>query len=255
MGEPKPMNQESAYARDPRKRCAFHQDFGHSTENCIQLRRVIQRLIDDWQLNEYKSNYRGRQNNGGDNRRGDRDDRHVVHMIREPTPSVTQIRCIMYSLSIVPSEPEYIESGDVISFRQNELAHTFMARNQPIVIQVGIHRSHVKRLLIDTGVSMDVLFYWCFKEFGLSKANLTLTAITLEGFTSRSVQAERIVNLGDSWRRTSIEDWNGPVCGPRLRIPIQCNNGNSVPISFWIGALGSSPKSKVPHCSRGRVCS
>lgn len=65
----------------------------------------------------------------------------VIHTIREPMPSSTQIKSIMYSLSTAPSEPEYVKNGDVISFRQNELAHNFMVHNQPIVVQVGVHRS------------------------------------------------------------------------------------------------------------------
>lgn len=42
---PKLMSKKSADTRDPKKFCNFHKDIGYTTEECIQLKRENQRLI------------------------------------------------------------------------------------------------------------------------------------------------------------------------------------------------------------------
>lgn len=50
---PRPMKREYAYAHDKNKCCAYHYDFGHSTKDCIQLKREIQKLINEGYLAEF----------------------------------------------------------------------------------------------------------------------------------------------------------------------------------------------------------
>lgn len=53
--DPTPMQTQAMPARDKSKFCRFHQDYEHMTENCIQLKRAIERLIRDGHLKEYIS--------------------------------------------------------------------------------------------------------------------------------------------------------------------------------------------------------
>lgn len=53
--DPTPMQVEMLPARDKSKYCGFHQGYGHTTENGIQLKRAIERLISCGPLKEYIS--------------------------------------------------------------------------------------------------------------------------------------------------------------------------------------------------------
>lgn len=43
--DPTPMRSQTLSTRDKSKYCNFHRDYGYTTENCIQLKRAIERLI------------------------------------------------------------------------------------------------------------------------------------------------------------------------------------------------------------------
>lgn len=50
-----PMRMHTLPTRDKSKYYDFHQDYGHTTKNCIQLKRAIERLIKEGNLKEYVS--------------------------------------------------------------------------------------------------------------------------------------------------------------------------------------------------------
>src|SRR5207245_11309912 len=51
---PKPM-QAPADLRDKSKRCEYHKDHGHHTEDCISLKYFMERLAKGGKLNQYLS--------------------------------------------------------------------------------------------------------------------------------------------------------------------------------------------------------
>lgn len=51
--DPPPMQTQNIPSRDNTKYCGFHQDYDHTTENCIQLERAIEKLIWEGHLKEY----------------------------------------------------------------------------------------------------------------------------------------------------------------------------------------------------------
>lgn len=51
-----PMRPQTLSTQDKTKFCGFYRDYDHNTEDCIQLKRAIERLIREGYLNEYISN-------------------------------------------------------------------------------------------------------------------------------------------------------------------------------------------------------
>lgn len=51
-----PMRPQTLSTRDKTNFCGFHLDYGFNTEDCIQLKRAIERLIRERYLKEYISN-------------------------------------------------------------------------------------------------------------------------------------------------------------------------------------------------------
>ena len=56
-----------------------------------------------------------------------------------------------------------------------------------MVISIRIANARVKRVMVDTGRSTDVLYLDAFKKLGLTKEDLTLIASALTGFTGDSI--------------------------------------------------------------------
>ena len=52
LGSPTPLTKDPA-RRDQSKLCEYHQDHGHLTSECYQLKRQIEALIQDGKLKEY----------------------------------------------------------------------------------------------------------------------------------------------------------------------------------------------------------
>lgn len=83
----------------------------------------------------------------------------------------------------------------MIGFRTYELANNDAARDQLLVIYVGIIESDMISVLIDTGVTKDILFYSCFRALGLSDAHLASTSLHPEGFTNHKSQSSCQKNI------------------------------------------------------------
>lgn len=59
----------------------------------------------------------------------------------------------------------------------------------------GIDKCFVKRLMVDTGASRNVLFYKCFEAMGLKSRQLVLCATRLEGFTTHKVDIKGTIEI------------------------------------------------------------
>lgn len=89
-----PMRTHMLPARDKSKYYAVHQDYGHTTENCIQLKRAIERLIKEGHLKEYMS----------DLQQKDKVER-VIEVITPRLSSIKQIKKKIYNLNKPSPKP------------------------------------------------------------------------------------------------------------------------------------------------------
>lgn len=67
---------------------------------------------------------------------------------------------------------------EVMGFVDSELVTTKLQAEQPSVItatmgHLDVGKFDVRKMLIDTGASRDILYYTCYKAIGLSDAYLT----------------------------------------------------------------------------------
>lgn len=83
----------------------------------------------------------------------------------------------------------------MIGFRTYELANNDAAHDQLLVIYVGIRETVMMSVLIDTGVTKDIIFYSCFRALGLSDAHLAPTSMHLEEFINHRVAFKGTVDL------------------------------------------------------------
>ena len=71
-----------------------------------------------------------------------------------------------------------------ITFTKVDVERVKHSHNCPLVIQLWVHNFGVKRILVDTDISVEVMYYDLFKSLKLLETDLKLARDLLVGFNS-----------------------------------------------------------------------
>ncbi|XP_063949966.1 uncharacterized protein LOC135152791 [Daucus carota subsp. sativus] len=158
----------------------FHKDTGHKTDDCRQLKDEIEFLIRKGKLSRYTwdtdKNPRDNDNRGRDN-----DDRNKRNQPRGPVINVISggptaaglssnsrkayAREVMY---IVGEPPKRAKIEFALAFDNLDLDRVKFPHDDPLVITPVIGNSSVKRVLVDSGALVDILFHDAYEKMGYS---------------------------------------------------------------------------------------
>ncbi|RRT55922.1 hypothetical protein B296_00015176 [Ensete ventricosum] len=168
---------------DKRRYCRFHMKYGHDTEECRDLQYQIEDLIRRGHLRRYVRD----QSSLSDNR-PPRDSSP-----RPKGPVEKQINVIFggpasggdsslarkaYARSEVGKRPAHDEDLD-ITFKSGGEEYPY--HDDALVISIRMANAYVKRVMIDTGSSVDILYFDAFQKLGLTDKNLVTLTSTLTG--------------------------------------------------------------------------
>ncbi|PNX84239.1 reticuline oxidase-like protein [Trifolium pratense] len=188
--------------------CAYHRAKGHDTEKCFRLRDLIEELIRSGHLRKFIDDAaQGRvvvpkvQRQDSKEPPGRDEDqtrmRIAVNTIaggfsgggvsnnarKRYARSVTHEIYLVWNTSSSPV-PD-------ISFTAKDGQGVFPHDDDPLVIQVQILNCDVKRVLIDSGSSADVMYWEAFKVMQLTEEQLQPYEGTLVGFSGEQVYLQR----------------------------------------------------------------
>ena len=204
---PKPLR------TDPDKRnknlfCRFHRDIGHNTDDCRQLKDEIEFLIRKGKLGKFTKDSEGTRENRGNDRRKEFDDRDrrpmpkgpVINMIfGGPTAAGTsrnsQKAYAREVMHIVGETPKRAKTEQVLNFDDQDLEGIKFPHDDPLVITPIIGNSPVRRVLVDGGASVDILFHDTFIRMGYEDAQLTPSNIPIYGFNGVESNIEGTIQL------------------------------------------------------------
>lgn len=87
-----------------------------------------------------------------------------------------------------------------ITFSDQDLELNEEAQINPIILEVGmapkgIDKYRVRRVLIDTDETKNILYYTCFKEMGVEDEHLKPSNMVLEGFTTHKIGVKGIAGI------------------------------------------------------------
>ncbi|GJU04335.1 reverse transcriptase domain-containing protein [Tanacetum coccineum] len=153
---------------DPDKYCDYHQDKGHHTNDCIQLRKQLEIALESGNLNHLMKDMRQRVE-----RRQNKN---------PPTPKVINMVDVHSSKKKKRKDRETTESwmNTPISFPP---IMTDDASDEPLIIEAEIEGYLVRRVYVDEGSSVEVMFEHCFENLPKKvKAGLKETRTDLVGF-------------------------------------------------------------------------
>ncbi|KAK3039686.1 hypothetical protein RJ639_027027 [Escallonia herrerae] len=152
--------------RDAQLYCQFHKDHGHTTKECKVLRREIENLI----------------------ARG-----HLKQFVKTERQGARKAYTRQVNLTQGPAKCP--KAPATISFDDTDLEEVLTPHDDALVISLQIDAYVIKRILVDTGSSADILFEEAFSQMKISRERIRPVSSPLYGFTGASVPVEGVIPL------------------------------------------------------------
>ncbi|XP_016199133.1 uncharacterized protein LOC107640090 [Arachis ipaensis] len=206
---------------DKSKHCAFHQKFGHTTDECVIVKDLLERLARQGHLDKYISgrirpvtqNTSDRQQeqtpNTSDKTRFQPPlTRGVINCISEGFVSGGQTssarkRSYRAMLMVQQTDETTIRKPHTsqISFEQSDYQARATNLDDHVVISIQARDLLVKKVLLDPSSSADVFFYSTFRKMKLSEHTILPSLGELVRFSG-----ERISILSSIWLKITMGD-------------------------------------------------
>ncbi|CAA0819896.1 Unknown protein, partial [Striga hermonthica] len=181
--------------------CRFHKDYGHNTDDCRHLKDEIERLIKVGHLKEFIYKDREKSNKRRERSRSPRkrartpekeelpQKRGTIHMIIGGSTDGDSNRARKAYARGRHGKVEIQqvdENGPVINFGPADAGEVERSQNDALMITTQISGYEVQRVFVDTGSSVNVIFYDCLKRMELD-IQLTPLHTSLFGFNGSEV--------------------------------------------------------------------
>ncbi|GJW61699.1 reverse transcriptase domain-containing protein [Tanacetum coccineum] len=205
--------------RSSNKFCEFHNDKGHSTDECVQLRKQIEELVREGKLSHFIKEIR--------------QDRNQQKTRKKEAPVKDKVAAIYM---IQPWQKVTRQKVTQSFTRVKEITFPPLTSNKgtegPLFIEAEIGGHVVHRIYIDRGSSMEVLYEHCFNRLRPEIKSLMVSETTsLIGFSGETIwplgQLRLLVTIGDAGHYTkawlnfmivrSPSPYNGIIRRPGIR--------------------------------------
>ena len=197
--------------RDNTKYCEFHRDYGHRTDNCIQLKREIEYLIRRGYLWRFISPENQAQNQSPTQQPPHRQTttQHQqplgeIHVISGGFPGggesssarKAHLRSIRSAeIGEIQAVSKLPRLDTSITFSDSDLEGCQHPHDDPLVVRAIVANKTVHRVLIDNGSSADIIFASAFDKMGIGRENLEPVNTHLRGFFGEKVLPLGLIQL------------------------------------------------------------
>ncbi|KAK3008782.1 hypothetical protein RJ639_014526 [Escallonia herrerae] len=184
--------------------CHFHNDHGHTTDNCGSLKRAIEALIKRGQLRKFTAPEDGRQQTplAMEERENQEENAGTINTISggiaaggssgKARKAYAREVCVT---SPPPNKKLKTVPAATITFSDDDSEGIKTPHDDPLVITIKAGNFDVKRVLIDNGSSAEILFHNAFEKMNIPKDRLRKMDTPLYGFSNHPVAAEGIIAL------------------------------------------------------------
>ncbi|KAK3009335.1 hypothetical protein RJ639_014476 [Escallonia herrerae] len=177
-------------------------DHGHTTEECKVLRREIENLIARGHLKQFvKTERLGGKRGGGQRRHDDSAPKEppVINTISGGLSaggtSRSARKAYARQVNLTQGPAKRPKAPATISFDDTDLEEVLTPHDDALVISLQIDAYVIKRILVDTGSSADILFEEAFSQMKISRERIRPVSSPLYGFTGASAPVEGVIPL------------------------------------------------------------
>ena len=195
--------------RDNTKYCEFHRDYGHRTDDCIQLKREIEYLIWRGYLRRFISPENQPHNqaqnqalaqqpppppsqtttqhqqplgeiqviSGGFAGGGETSSARKAHLRNIRSTEIGEIQAV--------SKLPWLDTS--ITFSDSDLEGCQHPHDNPLVVRTIVAKKTVHRVLVDNRISADIIFASAFDKMGIGRERLDPVNTHLRGFSGEKV--------------------------------------------------------------------
>ncbi|XP_074327680.1 uncharacterized protein LOC141665590 [Apium graveolens] len=191
---PRPMKP----GRPPSSRyCEYHEDTGHTTEQCFQLSNLIEGKIRRGQLVHYV------QHDDEPRRHHRGEDDRVIDVIFGGVAAggLSHNSRKIYAREVFNVNPSIAKRprtnpSPVISFSDDDYRPGLIEGHQDaLVITTRVGNNTVKKMLVDNGSSVDVLYHHAFSRMDIGDRRLENSRTPLYGFTGNEVHVVGTIDM------------------------------------------------------------
>ena len=209
--------------RDNTKYCEFHRDYGHRIDNCIQLRREIEYLIQRGYLRRFISPGNQAQSQAQKQNQAPTQQPPPRQATTQHQQPLGEIHVISggfagggesssarkaHLRSIRSADMEEIQAvsklpriDTTITFSESDLEGRQHLHDDPLVVRAIVANTTVHRVLVDNGSSTDIIFASAFDKMGIRRERLEPVSTHLRGFSGEKVlplgSIQLVLTLGE----------------------------------------------------------
>ncbi|GAV60118.1 hypothetical protein CFOL_v3_03649 [Cephalotus follicularis] len=194
--------------RDSNKYFRYHRDHGNDTEECRHLKNQIEDLIRKGHLQNYVDidalQGRRERKEKAPQQKAEQQPRGVIHTIsRGVVSSGDHNRARKayarqtFSVQQYPQGKRLKTGGEdeVISFSEADLEGVHLPHDDPVVVTLQVELFTMKRILLDIGSSMDILYKHAFDQLRIPKDQLRPVKTPLVGIVGEMVHPLGSIDL------------------------------------------------------------
>lgn len=211
-------------AGDPMRRnqnlyCQYHQDHGHTTEDCRNLWDHLDQLVLEGKLKQLLHHSNGWGGQTGSESRGDASSRlplGTINVIFVASGRTGSCPSKVMSVSRYPVEEsssmlKRVKMGIplMLGFSDEDKLGTIQPHDDALVVTLRIGGYDVKRVMIDQGSGANIMYLDLYKGLNLKPKNLIAYSSPLVSFEGKiiiqKVRSDYLCRLARMWwRKTSL---------------------------------------------------
>ncbi|XP_072084713.1 uncharacterized protein [Arachis hypogaea] len=217
----KPPRKAGAYPEaknvDKTRYCTFHQKHGHTTDECVIAKDLLERLARQGHLDKFITGHMQKRatsnpeqhTTGPSSKEKDKTPAHprgVINCISggyagggHTSSARKRTYRAMLAVENNPHNPPPMQEVPELTFGHADLNSTYTNYDDPVVISIQLGDLIVRKVLLDPGSSADILFFTTFQKMKLSTNILQPYSGELVGFSG-----ERVPVMGSVWLQTTL---------------------------------------------------